>query len=282
MKNFIAFLSLLGQYLLPHHTLSRLVGWLAECRWHWLKNRLIKRFIRYYQVNMEEAAESNPEAYGNFNAFFTRALKNGARSFIDEPGSLACPVDGAISQLGVIDHTELFQAKGRYYSVEALLGGNKTLAAQFENGSFATLYLSPKDYHRVHMPLTGKLVSSLYLPGRLFSVSPLTTRQVDKLFARNERHISIFETEYGPMAMVLVGAMIVAGIETVWAGQVTPPKRQLQYQAHMPLTLEKGAEMGRFKLGSTVILLFGKDAMKWADLKAGDPVQMGQLLGSGN
>lgn len=267
------------QYLLPQHLLSRLVGKLAECRLPWLKNLLIRRFITQYKVDMSDAVESAPEAYANFNAFFTRALKDGARPIADAP--VVCPADGAISQLGEINRGRIFQAKGQDYSLQTLLGDDKALTAEFDGGSFATIYLSPRDYHRVHMPVDGTLRSMTYVPGKLFSVNTTTAENVRSLFARNERAICVFDTEFGPMAMILVGAMIVAGIETVWDGQVAPPPRQLttrSYPQEAP-TLKKGEEMGRFKLGSTVILLFGKDKIDWLDkFEALTPTRLGEAL----
>ncbi len=267
------------QYLLPQHLLSRLVGKLAECRLPWLKNLLIRRFITQYKVDMSEAVESAPEAYANFNAFFTRALKDGARPIADAP--VVCPADGAISQLGEINRGRIFQAKGQDYSLQTLLGDDKALTAEFDGGSFATIYLSPRDYHRVHMPVDGTLRSMTYVPGKLFSVNTTTAENVRSLVARNERAICVFDTEFGPMAMILVGAMIVAGIETVWDGQVAPPPRQLttrSYPQEAP-TLKKGEEMGRFKLGSTVILLFGKDKIDWLDkFEALTPTRLGEAL----
>lgn len=282
MKALKEFLFMVAQYLLPHNLLSRLAGCVAECRWPWFKNRFIKWFVKTYQVNMSEAEVSDPTAFAHFNDFFTRALKPDARSFVSEQGSIACPVDGAISQIGNIEAGRLFQAKGHEFSTYDLLGGSLELEKQFDGGKFTTIYLSPKDYHRIHMPVSGTLREMIYVPGRLFSVSPLTTRNVPSLFSRNERMVAIFDTELGPMAMVLVGAMIVASIETVWAGLVTPPKRQLQKTRYgSPITLKKGEELGRFKLGSTVVMLFGKDAMVWEQaLTSDESVRMGQLLGS--
>ncbi|SDI02442.1 archaetidylserine decarboxylase [Pseudomonas panipatensis] len=279
-------LFILAQYLLPHHLLSRLIGCAAECRAPWFKDRLIPWFARRYQVDMREAQVEDLSAYEHFNAFFTRALKDGARALDDTPGGVLCPADGAISQLGPIEHGRVFQAKGHSYSLTELLGGDAERAAPFMGGEFATVYLSPKDYHRVHMPLAGTLKEMVYVPGRLFSVNQLTAEQVPELFARNERVVCLFDTERGPMAVVLVGAMIVASIETVWAGLVTPPKRQLKTfrydeAARAPIHLEKGAELGRFKLGSTAIVLFGPEQIGWAQqLAAGSPVRMGQLLGT--
>ncbi|WP_177324679.1 MULTISPECIES: archaetidylserine decarboxylase [Pseudomonas] len=278
-------LFILSQHLIPHHLLSRLIGCAAECRAAWFKNRLIGWFAKQYQVDMSEAQVEDLNAYEHFNAFFTRALKDGARPLDNTPGAVLCPADGAISQLGRIEHGRVFQAKGHSYSVTELLGGDSQRAAAFMGGDFATVYLSPKDYHRVHMPLAGTLREMIYVPGRLFSVNQTTAENVPELFARNERVVCLFDTERGPMAVVLVGAMIVASIETVWAGLITPPKRELKTvrydeAARAPISLEKGAELGRFKLGSTAIVLFGPEQVKWAEeLGANSPVRMGQLLG---
>lgn len=270
------------QYLLPQHLLSRLVGRLAQCRTPWLKNLLIRQFIRAYDVNMDEAVEPDAECYANFNAFFTRALREGTRP-IAEGAQLACPADGAISQLGDINAGRIFQAKGQDYTLLKLLGGDQALASEFQGGSFATIYLSPKDYHRVHMPISGKLRSMHYIPGQLFSVNTTTAENVPDLFARNERAVCVFDTELGPMAMILVGAMIVAGIETVWEGQVAPIERRIRVSDYSKpaaaVCLEKGEEMGRFKLGSTVILLFGKDKLEWLEqYSAGTPTRLGEAL----
>jgi phosphatidylserine decarboxylase len=282
---FLDIVFIIFQYIVPQHLLSRLLGWVAECEWPWLKNTIIPLFIKRYDVNMDEAAEPEPRNYKNFNAFFTRALVAGARPIVDDAGSIACPADGCISQLGDIEARGLFQAKGQTYSLLTLLGGDAKQAKAFENGKFATIYLSPKDYHRVHMPATGTLKSMTYVPGDLFSVNTTTAENVPNLFARNERAVCIFDTEHGPMAVILVGAMIVAGIETVWGGQVAPLKRQIikhDYQAKpKAITLQKGDEMGRFKLGSTAIVLFPAASMQWqAELVAGSPTRMGELLGS--
>lgn len=278
-------LFILSQYLLPHHLLSRLIGCAAECKTAWFKNRLIGWFAKQYQVNMSEAQVEDLNAFAHFNDFFTRALKEGARPLDSTPNAVLCPADGAVSQLGKIEQGRVFQAKGHSYSVIELLGGDSQRAAAFMGGDFATIYLSPKDYHRVHMPLTGTLREMIYVPGRLFSVNQTTAENVPELFARNERVVCLFDSERGPMAVVLVGAMVVASIETVWAGLVTPPKRTLKTfsydeAARAPITLEKGAEMGRFKLGSTAIVLFGPEQVQWTDsLTANSPVQMGQRLG---
>ncbi|MCO6056460.1 archaetidylserine decarboxylase [Pseudomonas sp. MOB-449] len=277
-------LFIISQHLLPHNLLSRLAGCIAECRVRWFKNAFTAWFAKRYQVNMSEALVEDVTAYEHFNAFFTRALKPGARPLDETPGAILCPADGAISQIGPIEHGRCFQAKGHSFSVLELLGGDAERAAPFMGGEFATVYLSPKDYHRVHAPLGGTLREMVYVPGRLFSVNQSTAENVPELFARNERVVCIFDTERGPMAVVLVGAMIVASIETTWAGLVTPPKRELKTfsydeAARAPITLEKGDELGRFKLGSTAIVLFGPDQVRW-DERAwpGSAVRMGQVL----
>ena len=277
-------LFIISQYLLPHHLLSRLAGCLAECRVRWVKNAFTRWFAQRYQIDMSEAQVEALDGYEHFNAFFTRALKPGARPLDSTTDSVLCPADGAISQLGRIEHGRIFQAKGHSFSAVELLGGDVQRAAPFLGGQFATVYLSPRDYHRVHMPLSGTLREMVYIPGRLFSVNQSTAENVPELFARNERVACIFDTECGPMAVVLVGAMIVASIETVWAGLGTPPRRQLKTQrydeaARAPIQLEKGAELGRFKLGSTAIVLFGPQQVQWLDeLAANSPVRMGQAL----
>jgi phosphatidylserine decarboxylase len=275
-------LFILLQRLLPQHALSRLVGRLASAQGpRWLRNLVIRAFVHRYDVDLSEAERPMPEAYASFNAFFTRALKPGVRPLC--ASGIACPADGGISECGHIDGERILQAKGKSYSLEALLAGDLERVAQFREGSFATIYLSPRDYHRVHMPLDGQLRASTYVPGDLFSVNGTTVAAIDELFARNERHISYFDTPRGAMAMVLVGAMIVAGIETVWAGQVAPQRRRVQSWDHRdtpaPILLERGAEMGRFMLGSTVILLFPPGGASWnEDCVAGAPVRMGQQL----
>ena len=270
------------QYAIPQHALSRAAGWLANTSISWIKDPFTSWFVKRYDVNMSEAVEENPLAYKNFNDFFTRELKEGARQICTEAKAIACPADGAISQLGDIEYGRIFQAKGQDYSLEELLGGNAERAHDFVGGKFATVYLSPKDYHRVHMPLTGTLRSMVHVPGDLFSVNEATANEVPRLFSRNERVVTIFDTEAGPMAVVLVGAMIVASIETVWAGQVTPVARSIR-EWHYPQAateLEKGDEIGRFKLGSTAIVLFGPDVMNWeAGFSAGSPTLMGEKMG---
>ncbi|WKE67512.1 archaetidylserine decarboxylase [Gallaecimonas kandeliae] len=252
--------------MIPQHGLSRLVGWLAAARAGALTHAFIRVFIKRYKVEMSEAKEENPDAFASFNDFFTRELKDGLRPLADT--DLVLPVDGTVSQLGPVSEGRIIQAKGHDYSAEALLGVPE-LAAPYQNGHFATIYLAPRDYHRIHMPIKGKLTDMIYVPGALFSVNPLTAEKVPGLFARNERVVTLWETEVGPMALVLVGATIVASIETVWAGTVTPPTgkgvRHWDYRHLKPVVLDKGEEMGRFKLGSTVVLLFGEQAVNFAE-----------------
>lgn len=273
------------QYVLPQHFLSRLVGRLAGCRVRWVKNAFIRWFAARYRVDMAQALETDPLAYEDFNAFFTRALKPGARPIEGDEPAVICPADGAVNQVGRIEDGQLLQAKGKRFSLQALLGGDAALAAEFVGGDFVTVYLSPRDYHRVHMPVAGTLREMVYVPGQLFSVNGVTANHVDGLFARNERAVCVFDTERGPMALVLVGAMIVAGIDTVWAGQVAPggsgPVRQ-SYEGSEPVSLARGEEMGRFRLGSTVVAVFGPDQVRWLEpLAADDSVRMGEVLGHG-
>ncbi len=273
-------LFILIQHLLPQHLLSRLVGRIAECRLGWVKNTFIKLFASHFKVDMSEAQQPDLQQYPNFNAFFVRKLRQGARPVCDEH-SIASPADGSISQLGTIRSGRILQAKGHSYSTIELLGGDPGLAALFEDGSFATVYLSPRDYHRVHMPCDGKLQKTVYLPGDLFSVNQTTATRVPRLFARNERLVTLFETPHGPMASVLVGAMIVAGIETVWSGQEAPRSRKIvtrDFNAPAVI-LQRGQEMGHFKLGSTVILLFPKGKIEWlAELREGSRLQVGGAM----
>lgn len=273
------------QFLLPHHLLSRAVAVLAQCRIGWIKNLFIAWFVRRYQVDMSQAAEPELRAYASFNEFFTRKLRSDARPLAPGSNMILCPADGMVSQAGPIEDGQLLQAKGRYYSAQALLGGNTCLAEEFQGGNFATIYLSPRDYHRVHMPLGARLRETIYVPGQLFSVNQLTSERVDNLFARNERLVCLFDTDAGPMALVLVGAMIVAGIDTVWAGQAAPAAHGLlttSYSDHIPaVELAAGAEMGRFRLGSTVIALFGPGMSQLStSLQAGRTVYMGESIGT--
>ena len=248
------------------------------------KNRQIRWFIGRYGVDMSEASNSDADSYKHFNAFFTRALQAHSRPLEGGAESIVCPADGSISALGDIRSGMLLQAKGQYYSLHTLLGGDRGRAAPFEEGRFATFYLSPRDYHRVHMPVGGQLREMTYIPGRLFSVNFATARIVARLFTRNERLVCIFDTGLGPMALILVGAMLVAGLETVWSGPVTPPHGQAMrtwhYDDDSAIRLSRGEEMGRFNTGSTVVLLFPGNRVGWCDaLKAGSSVRMGQALG---
>lgn len=270
------------QYLLPKHLISRLAGKIASARLGWFSHLLIKRFIKAYNVNMAEAQLERPQEYATFNDFFTRPLKEGVRPVTMDEHIVVHPVDGCISQLGPIVDGKLIQAKNHNYSLQNLLGGDSATALPFQNGHFATIYLAPKDYHRIHMPIRGTLRQMIYVPGELFSVNPLTAECVKDLFALNERVVTIFDTEIGPMALVLVGATIVASIETVWAGTITPPaSKQIfrwSYPAHgkNAITLEKGEEMGRFKLGSTVVLAFPANKLDFlAQQQPGTVTRMG-------
>ena len=268
-------LFILLQKIIPQHLLSRATGWLADLEWVWLKNALIRMFIGQYNVNMDEAVHSEADAYRHFNAFFTRPLKEGVRPLADAEQFIVSPADGAISQLGKIQSGDIFQAKGQSYTAAQLLGGDAERAKPSENGEFITVYLSPRDYHRVHAAIGGVLKASTYLPGQLFSVNEATARKVPELFARNERLVALFDTELGEVAVVLVGAMIVAGIETVWGGRMSAAST-------MPaesISLSAGDELGRFYLGSTVILLFEPEKIRWLeDMSAGVPLKMGQAI----
>lgn len=269
------------QYPLPHHLLSRGMGRLTHCRLRWFKNLLIRGFIRLYDIDLDEAADPDPDHYDCFNDFFTRALKPEARPQPDSDDLVVSPADGTVSQIGSLTGPWLIQAKGKDFSCPALLGGDRQLACEFEDGQFATIYLSPRDYHRLHMPLTGTLREMIHVPGRLFSVNPATTAVVDQLFARNERVVCLFDTDAGPMALVLVGALFVASVETVWQGVVTPPTgaqiRRWQY-GDEKITLQRGQEMGRFNMGSTIIVLFGQQAVRWLDPTPNQPIKMGQAM----
>ncbi len=247
------------QHLLPKQLLTRVAGTFAGWKGGALTHAAIRRFIARYGVDMQEAADPRPEAYATFNEFFTRALRAGARPLAE--ADFVCPVDAAISQFGPIEHDQIFQAKGHSYSTTALVGGDAALARQFDHGHFATLYLSPRDYHRIHMPCDGRLTRMVYVPGDLYSVNPLTARHVPGLFARNERVVCVFDTAYGPFVNVLVGATIVGSMATVWHGVVNPPRtrevREWRYDGQ-DIVLRRGQEMGRFLLGSTVVMLFPK------------------------
>ena len=275
--------AVLPQYLLPKQALTRFAGFVASRERGWLTTEIIRRFVVKYQVNMGEALDSNIASYLTFNDFFTRALKPGARPLAT--AGLVCPVDGAISQFGAIKHDQLFQAKGHNYSTTALVGGDAALAAQYQDGSFATIYLSPKDYHRIHMPAGGRLTRMIYVPGDLFSVNPVTARGVPGLFARNERVVCVFESARGPFVLVLVGATIVGSMATVWHGVVNPPRgkvvREWLYPAagQPEIVLNQGDEMGRFLLGSTVVLLFPKGDLRFnPDWAPGRAVRLGEAM----
>jgi phosphatidylserine decarboxylase len=272
------------QRLLPHHLLSALMHRLARSRISPLKALMIRRFIDLYGVDMDTAQEPDPTRYACFNDFFTRALRPDARPLDPAPDCLVSPVDGTLSQAGEIRDGRIFQAKGRDFELLELLGEDRQWTERLMGGRFATLYLSPRDYHRVHMPLEGELSRMLHVPGRLFSVSPTTTRLVSRLFTRNERVVCLFESPAGPLALVLVGAIFVAGIDTVWAGTVAPISRRVGTWSYAPqqgpVRLERGAEMGRFNMGSTVILLLGPGRVEWdAALRPGAVLEMGRRIG---
>ena len=273
-------LAVLPQYLLPKQALTTLAGKFASAQLGGLTTSVIRRFVARYNVNMGVAANPDITSYASFNDFFTRALKPGARPLA--AADLICPVDGAISQFGPIAKDQIFQAKGHTYSTTALVGGDAEAAARFDNGHFATLYLSPRDYHRIHMPCAGELTRMVHVPGDLFSVNPTTARGVPGLFARNERVVCFFESAQGPFVLVLVGATIVGSMATVWHGQINPPRtgtlRQWDY-AKGQVSLQQGEEMGRFLLGSTVVMLFPQGPLQfnpqWAPVRA---IQLGEAM----
>ena len=274
-------LAVLPQYLIPKQALTVFAGWVAGGQWGGVTTAIINWFVKRYNVNMAEAANPDTASYNSFNTFFTRPLRADARPLAAAP--LVSPVDGAISQCGPIAGDRVFQAKGHSYSTLALLGGDAALAAEFQDGQFATLYLSPRDYHRIHMPCAGQLKRMVYVPGELFSVNPTTARGVPGLFARNERVVCVFDGEFGPFVMVLVGATIVGSMATVWHGVVNPPRpgavREWAYEMGN-IALAQGEEMGRFLLGSTVVMLFPKGAMQfkpdWTPTRA---IVMGEAMG---
>jgi phosphatidylserine decarboxylase len=279
-------LAVLPQYLFPKQALTSFAGWVSSRERGWVTTEIIRRFVLKYQVNMDEAAESDIASYATFNDFFTRALKTGARPIAD--ADLVSPVDGAISQFGAIEHDQILQAKGHNYSITAVVGGDAALAAQYEQGSFATLYLSPRDYHRIHMPCDGLLMRMTYVPGELFSVNPVTARGVPGLFARNERVVCVFESSSGPFVLILVGATIVGSMATVWHGVINRSRgtvvRSWTYPAasngqQAAVSLKKGEEMGRFLLGSTVVMLFPKGALKFnPDWAPGRSIRLGEAM----
>lgn len=275
------FLAVLPQYVLPQQALTRFAGWVARAQMGGVTTAIIRRFIRRYQVNMAEAMQSDPAAYASFNDFFTRALRPDARPLAQ--ADWVCPVDGAISQCGPIARDQIVQAKGHHYSTTALLGGDASQAASFANGSFATIYLSPRDYHRIHMPCAGTLRRMVHVPGDLFSVNPTTARAVPGLFARNERVVCSFDTAHGPLVLVLVGATIVGSMATTWHGVVNPPRsgvlREWTYSGADAPSFVQGQEMGRFLLGSTVVLLWPQGVMGWQPgWQAGKPVVLGEAM----
>ena len=275
-------LAVLPQYLIPKQMLTTLAGKFANAEAGSLTTNVIRWFVDRYGVNMSEAANPDIASYRRFNEFFTRALQSAARPLAD--ADFICPVDGAISQFGAIERDQIFQAKGHSYSTTALVGGDRELAARFENGRFATLYLSPRDYHRIHMPCAGKLTRMIHVPGALFSVNPCTARGVPGLFARNERVVCVFESAFGPFVLTLVGATIVGSMATVWHGTVNPPRpgviREWRYDER-EIVLNKGEEMGRFLLGSTVVMLFPQNTLAfnpdWTPTRA---IRMGEAMGA--
>jgi phosphatidylserine decarboxylase len=270
-------------YCLPKHALSRIVYRLTRIEHIGWKNFLINSFIALYKIDMSQAIWHDAKDYASFNAFFTRKLKPDVRHWQKDSSLVLSPVDGFISQIGNINDARLIQAKGKTYSLASLLANDLPMAEQFSNGAFTTLYLSPRDYHRIHMPVSGKLVKSIYVPGELFPVNTASVRTVDSLFARNERFISLFETDSGLMAQIMVGAIFVGSMETVWAGQITPTdQRQLRIEDHTDsnIVLNQADEFGHFNMGSTVILLFEKESISWLDsLHESNPIQVGQILG---
>jgi phosphatidylserine decarboxylase len=275
-------LAVLPQYLMPKQLLTVLAGKFASARLGGLTTAVVRRFVARYGVNMQEAANPDITSYASFNEFFTRPLREGTRTLAE--AEFICPVDGAISQFGAIERDSIFQAKGHSYTTTALVGGDANLAAQFADGSFATLYLSPKDYHRIHMPCAGRLRRMIYVPGELFSVNPTTARGVPGLFARNERVVCVFDSEFGQFVLTLVGATIVGSMSTVWHGIVNPPRLRKICEWHydgQEISLQKGQEMGRFLLGSTVVMLFPKDTLDftptWQPTKA---IRMGEIMGN--
>ena len=268
------------QYVLPQHALSRLILAATRVRTPWFKNLLTRGFLWLFSVDMSEAAETDPYRYGSFNEFFTRALRAEARPIDGAPDTIASAVDGIVSECGAIDHDRLLQAKGRQYTLGELLA-QQPWARSFEGGSFATVYLAPFNYHRIHMPVRGRLRDTVYVPGRLFSVNSTTARYVPRLFARNERVLTLFDTEFGQFALVMVGALNVGSMATEWAGDITPAARRIVTRIPGPaVTLDKGAELGRFNMGSTVILLFEPQQVRWHPLlRAGAVLQLGQAIG---
>lgn len=274
-------------YLLPQLFITRAAGWLAEQRWGAVTHFIIKAFAKQYKVNLAEAEKENPSDYATFNEFFIRPLKAGTRPIVESENSLALPADGKVSEFGHIDDDRLMQAKGHYFTLETLLANDKEMAAKFKEGDFITTYLSPRDYHRVHMPCNATLRKMIYVPGELFSVNPFLAEHVPNLFARNERVICEFDTAFGPMVQILVGATVTASISTVWAGVINPPRANEVIEWHYEpkgeaaIQLQKGEEMGAFRLGSTVVNLFPKGVVNFAEqIQTGSITRMGETLGS--
>ena len=271
------------QYIMPQLYLTQLAGWFAQQKWGAVTHFVIKAFAKKYNVDMSEAKKENFSDYESFNQFFIRELKDDARKINENPTALCLPADGRVSQIGHIDDERLLQAKGHFFSLSDLLAGDEELVNTFKNGEFATIYLSPRDYHRVHMPCDATLRKMIYVPGDLFSVNPFLAEHVPNLFARNERVICVFDTEFGPMVQILVGATITASMSTVWAGVINPPRtgevKVWTYQGDNAIKLTKGQEMGAFQLGSTVINLFQANSVTLAEhLEVDVPVRMGEIL----
>ena len=271
------------QYIMPQLYLTQLAGWFAQQKWGAVTHFVIKAFAKKYNVDMSEAKKENFSDYESFNQFFIRELKNDARKINENPTALCLPADGRVSQIGHIDDERLLQAKGHFFSLSDLLAGDEELVNTFKNGEFATIYLSPRDYHRVHMPCDATLRKMIYVPGDLFSVNPFLAEHVPNLFARNERVICVFDTAFGPMVQILVGATITASMSTVWAGVINPPRtgeiKVWTYQEDNAIKLTKGQEMGAFQLGSTVINLFPANSVTLAEhLEVDVPVRMGEIL----
>jgi len=281
--SFVDQLKVISQYLIPQHGISIAAGKLAESRTPWIKNTFISKFAKAYNIDMSIAVEPELARYACFNDFFTRAIRPETRPIDADDNSFCSPVDGAMSQFGAIEQGRIIQAKNHHYSALEILGGDEERAKKYENGQFCTIYLAPKDYHRIHMPCKGKLTAMSHIPGKLFSVNPLTANNVPNLFARNERVVAYFDTDFGELALVSVGATIVGSVETVWAGTVTPPTqksvRTWEYTGEESITLAKGEEMGRFKLGSTVVLLMENANWQWAEgIKNGGDLMLGEKL----
>lgn len=271
------------QYIMPQLYLTQLAGWFAQQKWGAVTHFVIKAFAKKYNVDMNEAKKENFSDYESFNQFFIRELKDDARKINENPTALCLPADGRVSQIGHIDDDRLLQAKGHFFSLSDLLAGDEELVNTFKNGEFATIYLSPRDYHRVHMPCDATLRKMIYVPGDLFSVNPFLAEHVPNLFARNERVICVFDTAFGPMVQILVGATITASMSTVWAGVINPPRtgevKVWTYQGDSAIKLTKGQEMGAFQLGSTVINLFPANSVTLAEhLEVDVPVRMGEIL----